>query len=470
MRAGLNESLSWDPPQAPASSKAGSADPWAPKGLNLVANDKRNRLCPCWPWWRWVLTSLSALGLALSGYLGWHFLAGGPVIGCGGGSPCGDVLNSRWSSVGGVLPISGLAAGAYLAMLAASLFIGPATEASVRRLAWRAMLVLAGAAAGSAVWFIIVQKWLIGSFCPYCMAAHATSLVLAALVTWQATRQNTADSTDCGPRKAACGAPSVSLRRGSDSMRHAPSAPRRMIGPLSALGTASAGLALAGILAVCQAGIAPPAVYRGGQSRTDLPGIDPHDAPLIGPSNAPYIVDLLFDYNCPHCQQLHFMLEEAVRRYGGKLAFALCPSPLNSHCNPYVPLDVDEFKTSCGLAKIARAVWVANRQAFPLFDNWMYSFESGDRWRPRSLEDAKAKGIELAGQAKFDSAIATPWLRQYLQTCVRIYGATVQGAADPQRANAVPKMVFGARWVIPEPNNARDLLSILHKSLGVPKP
>ena len=93
------------------------------------------------------MTGLSALGLALSSYLGWHYLVGGSVIGCGGGSPCDQVLNSRWSVVAGVLPVSGLAAGAYLAMLVASFFVGPATEAPVRRLAWRAMLVLAGAAA-----------------------------------------------------------------------------------------------------------------------------------------------------------------------------------------------------------------------------------------------------------------------------------------------------------------------------------
>ena len=141
---------------------------------------------------------MSALALALSAYLGWHYVAGGPVIGCGGpGAPgCDQVLNSRWATVGGVLPVSGLAAGAYLAMLAASLFIGPATAAPVRRLAWGAMLVLAGAAAGSAVWFTIVQKWVIGAFCPYCMATHITGLLLAALVIWRAPLQFEDDSTD----------------------------------------------------------------------------------------------------------------------------------------------------------------------------------------------------------------------------------------------------------------------------------
>ncbi|HEY5042138.1 MAG TPA: vitamin K epoxide reductase family protein [Verrucomicrobiae bacterium] len=402
-----------------------------------------------WPWWRAALTGLSAFGLALSAYLSWHYLMGGSVIGCGGGSPCDQVLNSRWSSVGGVLPVSGLAAGAYLAMLMASFFIGAATESSVRRLAWGAMLVLVGAAAGSAVWFMIVQKWIIGSFCPYCMATHITSLLLATLVIWQAPRQPEDGSTEVAPPES-----------GS-----APLAPRRVVGPLPAMGLASVGLVLAGIMAICQVTIKPPPEYRGGESKENIPAIDPHDAPLIGSPDAPYVVTLLFDYNCPHCQQLHFMLNEAVRRYHGRLAFVLCPTPLNTHCNPYIPRDVDEFKDSCELAKVALTVWVAKREAFPAFDLWMFSLDSGDFWRPRSLAAARAKAVELVGQAKFDAAQSDPWIDQYLQASIRIYGTTVQGGNT-----AVPKMVFGSHWVIPHPNDADDLVSILHDSLAVPMP
>jgi hypothetical protein len=125
---------------------------------------------------------------------------------------------------------------------------------------------------------------------------------------------------------------------------------------------------------------------------------------------------------------------------------------------------VDEFKDSCELAKVGLAVWVARREAFPAFNRWMFSFESGDRWQPRSLEAARAKAVELVGQSKFDAAWAGPWVARYLQTSIRIYGDTVQGG------NAVPKLVFGGRWVIPEPNDADGLISILHDSLAVPRP
>ena len=184
--------------------------------------------------------------------------------------------------------------------------------------------------------------------------------------------------------------------------------------------------------------------------------------PLIGPHDAPYVVTLLFDYQCPHCQQMHFLLDEAVRQYGGKLAFALCPTPLSRQCNPHVSQDEDHFKDSCELARTGLAVWLAKREALGAFDRWMFSLESGDRWRPRSLDDAKAKAVELVGQAKFDAARADPWIDRYLQTCIRRYGDT--------GGNGVPKLVFGSRWVMANPYDADDLVSILRDTLAVPRP
>jgi len=382
-----------------------------------------------WPLWRWILTGLNTLALVLSAVMSWHYLVGGSMVGCGVGSPCEQVLNSHWSTIAGMLPVSGLALGVYLTMLVASLFIGPATEAPIRRLAWRVVLILAGSVAGSAIWFTILQKWVIEDFCPCCMITHIIGLLLAALVIWRAF-------TD---------------------------PPGRIIRPLPAMGLALSGLVLAGILAAFQVSLTPSAVYSDGESQDNLPAIDYHAVPMVGSPDAPYVVTLLFNYQCSHCQKIHFMLDEAIRRYAGKLAFALCPAPLNTQCNPYIPRDVDEFKNSCELARIGLAIWVASREAFPAFENWMFTFESGDSWRPRSLETARAKAIELVGQAKFDAAWIDPWIGQYLQTSTRIYGQTIQSGKG-----GVPKLIFGSHWVIPEPYNADDLVMILQESLAVP--
>ncbi len=411
-----------------------------------------------WPWWHWGLTGLSLLALSLSVYLSWLYLVDGSAIGCGGGSGCEQVLNSRWSTIAGVLPVSGLAAGAYLAMLVASLAIGPATPTPVRRLAWGVMLVLVGAAAGSAVWFTILQKWVIGAFCPYCMATHVTGLLLAALVIWRAPRRDEGVSSlypEARPRwpcDARAGCP-----------RHE-TTPRRIISPLTVVGLVLVGLALAGGLSACQIAIAPPPVYLVGQSQESRTAIDAHAGPIVGSPDAPYVVTLLFDYTCPHCQKMHFMLNEVVRRYEGKLAFALRPSPLDRQCNPYITRDVKEYKDSCELVKVGLAVWMARREAFGAFEDWMFSFESGDRWRPRKLDAAKAKAIEMVGQAEFEAAWAAPWIDGYLESSIQVYGRTIQSGHG-----GVPKLVWGSRWVIPQPYSTDDLVSILQNSLAVPE-
>lgn len=368
------------------------------------------------------------------------------MIGCGTGSSCDEVLNSRWSWIAGMLPVSTLAAGVYLAMLAATFYLGPTIPAAVRRLAWRALLVLVGAAAGSAVWFIFVQKQFIGAFCPYCMTTHTIGLVLAGLVFWRACREIEGKPA----RDDAVVQPASGDRRGQ----------RR--GRVTAIAFVGVGVFAAGILAVCQVVLPSIPVYAAGQAQPNAAPLNPRAVPLVGSPDAAHVVTLLFDYKCPHCQRLHLLLPEVVRRYEGKLAFALCPAPLNTQCNPYIPRDVPAFADSCELARIGLEVWAARRDAFAAFDQWMFSLESGDRWRPRSVDAARAMAVELVGRTKYDDARSDPWVDRYLQTSVRIFGEA--------GANALPKLVFGSRWVTPQPETADDLIEILQSSLGVPKP
>ena len=295
------------------------------------------------------------------------------------------------------------------------------------------MLILAGSVAGSAIWFTILQKWVIREFCPYCMTAHITGLLLAILITWRAIKEFDTYSL------------------------------RKIFRPLPAMGLVLTGLVLAGLIAAFQIGLTPRTVYTDGESQGNLSVIDYNTAPVVGSPDAPYVVTLLFDYQCSHCQKIHFMLDEVISRYDGKLAFVLCPVPLDPECNPYIPRDADAFKNSCELARIGLTIWVARKEAFPAFENWMFTFESGDSWRPRNLESAMAKAVELVGQTEFDAARTDPWIEKYLQTCTQIYGKTIQNGRG-----GIPKLIFGPRWVIPEPYNANDLFMILQESLAVP--
>ena len=392
---------------------------------------KKNNSHTKWPWWRWVMIILTLLALILSSILSWHFIAGGSMAGCGGGSPCDQVLGSRWSMLFGILPVSALAIGAYMTLLVSIFFIGPETDASIRRLAWNVMIILSGSIAGSAIWFTIVQKWIIGEFCVYCMTAHTAGFLLSILII----------------RLALKNSKNIIIR------------------PVTVMGLVLIGLISAGAVVILQTSYTPSTVYTDGETQPVSTTIDYNNSPMVGSSDATYIVDLLFDYQCPHCQKLHFFLEEATLRYNGKLAFALCPAPLNNQCNSYIPPEADAYKNSCELTRISMAVWVADHKVFHDFDTWMFSFESGSRWQPRTPEAARAKAVEMIGKENFDKAYSDPWIDQYIQNSVEIYGKTIRSGNG-----GVPKMVFGSNWVIPEPYSIDELIMILQENLGVPKP
>jgi hypothetical protein len=113
------------------------------------------------------------------------------------------------------------------------------------------------------------------------------------------------------------------------------------------------------------------------------------------------------------------------------------------------------------------AVWAADREAFGAFDQWMFASQTGETWRPRTLDTARAKAVELIGASKLDAALADPWVERFMQTSLRIYGQTL---GPDQSGNAVPKLIFGARWVTPEPSDADQFIAILQNNLAVPRP
>jgi len=70
-----------------------------------------------------------------------------------------------------------------------SLFIGPATEAPIRSLAWSVMLILVGSLPEVPYGSPSYRNGSSGTFCPYCMTMHITGLLLAVLVVWRAIKE-----------------------------------------------------------------------------------------------------------------------------------------------------------------------------------------------------------------------------------------------------------------------------------------
>ena len=358
---------------------------------------------------KWVPALLGAVALVLCVIMSLHSLSGSGLAGCGPGSSCDGVLGSRWSLILGILPVSVLAAGVYVTFLIC-LFLVDSVDDEFRPAVWSVLLVVSGAVAGSAVWFILLQYFEIGMFCKYCMAAHSIGLVLAVVML--------VISGKCG----------VTCRR-------------RLLSFL-------AGILLAAFLACFQFMTVDRNFYQEGYSDSLLPDMASEGFPMIGDADAGNVFELLYDYQCPHCRKVHEAAAEIVKSYPDKYAFVLCPTPLSNVCNPYIPAGKDYFPGSCDYARLALAVWQLAPSHFKEMDSFL--------WTSPSVAEARAYAATLVDPSVLDGWLSGDSAFRTLSLCFDLFGRTNTGDKA-----GLPRIVLGQSWIIPEISDASGLLDAL---------
>ena len=354
--------------------------------------------------------------LALTGWMLFHSLTGVRMVGCGAGSGCDSVMGSPWAYVLGGVPVSLPAAVAYLLLGLCVLFLGGETaeDRSLDRLLWPMMLVLAGAIVGAALWFCYLQLFVLHAFCKYCTLLHLLGIVLAVLVVV--------------------------------------AAPRRRSGWLAA------GLAAAALFAFVQARTLPAAAYDTGRTEAALPAFADGEIPVLGPQGAPDEFTLLFDFQCVHCRRLHQILPDLLAKAGGQYRIRLCPVPLSSACNPYIPATgVDRFAGSCPLTRYALAVWYARPEAYEAY--WEALLGGGDARAEVAPAEAEASARAILG-AGFAAATQDPRIDAYLRKAEELFGRTSNA-----EKSGVPRLIHGQNWLVPETDQADELLELIRLSL-----
>ncbi len=133
---------------------------------------------------RWTLRVLAWTGLVLSAYLTLESLGQVKIVGCAGGETvdCESVIASQWSTWLG-LPVALGGLGCYLGLAILTALLGMRGP-TARRWIGALLVMLSVVAAGSGLWFIGLQLFVIEKICTFCMRVHACSLTIAALVSW----------------------------------------------------------------------------------------------------------------------------------------------------------------------------------------------------------------------------------------------------------------------------------------------
>ena len=358
---------------------------------------------------------LCAACLLLAGWMVFHSLSGVRLVGCGAGSACDSVMGSPWAYVAGGVPVSLPAAVVYLLLGICVLFLGgeSAEDRALDRILWPFLLFLSGCIVGAAIWFAYLQAFVLHAFCKYCSLLHLLGVIAAVLV-----------------------------------LIHAP---RRYLWFF-------VGLLAAGAFAIVQAYTRPEAVYDAGRTEASLPAFTDEEIPFLGAPDAPEELTLLFDFQCIHCRRLHRVLPELLEQAGGQYRIRLCPVPLSSACNPYIPSSgIDRFAGSCPLTRYALAVWYARPEDYEAY--WEYLLGDGDERAAVTPVEAETRARALLG-AGFESAVSDPRIDAYLKKAEELFGRT-----SNSEKSGIPRLIHNQRWLVPETDQADALLELIRLSL-----
>lgn len=356
-----------------------------------------------------LMIALAATAFVLSLILTLHSFSVMGLIGCSAGSSCDIVTGSKWSLILGFLPVSSLSMGLYLAVLVCCVYLMFYDDVLAKKL----LLGISVATLLGSLWFIYLQEFKLGAFCPYCMSAHSCGIIMSIIaLIWYYKEEK------------------LSFRSS-----------------LPSLAFASGAVAL---FIVFQLLTTPAYRSRTGSGQEPLPIPDPSSAPHIGPTDAKHTIALLYDYQCPHCKTIHSLLEEVVERMDGRVVFVLCPTPLSPSCNAYIPSGQDRFPGSCTMAKTALGIWKHDPHRFELYDSWLWE-------EIRTEEECMAKAAEICPEASFNDS----WTQQYLAASLEIFARTTTSGMG-----GIPRLVCGNSWAMPEVDDAESLTEIVEDLLG----
>lgn len=349
---------------------------------------------------------LAVAGFAVSLFLLHHALTHGSLAGCGPGSGCDQVLNSRWSRWF-VYPVSLFAATAYAVVLAMLPFTHQRLAQRTQRFAWLVMLIIGTCLIVAAAWFIFLQAVIISAWCAWCTIAHVIGLLLAMLIfrggylAFQAavlTRATLVKATliavvplmvlFIGQWQATAYQLQTFDLDFDNLASKQPDEPRRI-----------------GVFSVAT---------EVGDLSVQIE-LDPREFVILGDADAPFVLVYLYDYACGYCRIMHHHLQQARAQLGRSLTIVKLPAPLESWHDSQ-PTDPPRQQGLALYARLALAIWFARPQQFEPFDDWMMQ-----QPMPLNPDAAYEKAAQLMGGVnELDKALMNPKIDNLLNRIERM--------------------------------------------------
>jgi uncharacterized membrane protein len=390
--------------------------------------------------WVGLGSSVVLFGVAtmLACYLAWGALTNG-IAGCGIDSPCSRVLQSRWAYWFG-LPVSLPAALVYLVLLVTACRRIATMRAARLPRDWFCAGLLSVVVLTAAFWFVVLQIFVIGSFCVFCLITHLAAVTGASLL-----------FTDFVRRK--------------DPRTRAKEALKLAVG-----GIAVSGLLVFGQMVIdketnrvspISAPVTDTPVESTGR-RIDLYDgrfhLDLKDVPCIGSPSAPHLIVSVFDYTCSHCRATHELLVKVIPEYGDELAIVTVPMPLDSNCNALVRQTSRENLNACEYARIGLAVWHVKPPAYREFSAWVLASPTLP-----APEIVRKYAERLVGKGELAAALAGVRIDAQLRLGISLFEANSKRGGSWQ----LPQLIVGKSLSIGSLRSVDSLRSMVFEEFGL---
>lgn len=293
----------------------------------------------------WLLLLFILVGLGVTTYLTRTHLevlygkgSFQAVCDFGDGFSCTDAITSQYSTLFGVLPLSVLAIPVYAAMIMLSL--RGVLQRDLRALGF--ITLLGSVSVAFSGYLFYVSKFILGTFCPFCLVMYGVNLA-AALLPMFIAREGYANMLrhafiGLGDRRLVGLTAANLLFVGALAFGGFSAAKEGMLQQTIANtgGGTNSVTTITGSTGVASAPAAP-ANPNAGPSQRDLNARKPvpidDTIPFLGPANARVTIVAYEDFQCGFCKRLAGNLEELAERYPKDVRIGFRHFPMHLDCN-----------------------------------------------------------------------------------------------------------------------------------------
>jgi uncharacterized membrane protein len=372
---------------------------------------------------------LLLVAICVAGYLAAGSLLGKRIAGCGAESSCDSLLTTRWAYWFGI-PVSLPAFLLYSGIFAIAVRMKQGAVLSPRL-----QMILLGKiilTVGAGLWFFGLQFFILKSWCKFCLTAHVSAVTAAVVLACFVLKKYSGRRSEFTSGLCLASVAFSILVFGQRATQ------RRFFYVTPVAGNQFAAGALN---------------FHGGRFQ-----LNPNELPRLGAVGATNFVVSLSDATCVHCRALHGMFKHVLERYPGRLGIITLPVPLDSNCNPLIKKTAPAHVGACEFAVLTLAVWRAGPKEYATFDEWLFASPTVP-----TIDQARAKAIELVGKSNLDRALADPWTKRQLQIDISLYEANSYMAKDSR----MPQLMMGDVITRGAITDLQMLLDLLARHSGI---